>query len=271
MRVKVPASIANIGPGFDCIAMAIDLWLEVEAEPSDHPRWDFEGEGADYLQAHDNPFSKLAMKGRVKSEIPLGVGLGSSGAARLAASALTSPWDITSHAVDASSDEGHADNVVASAKGGIQLVLSEHDHEVLPDPGWELALFIANAPLSTEKARAALPEAISINDAVFNLGRVALLVKAFAANRPDLLREAMRDRLHQPHRLHLYPWVADVMQAADIAGAHGAAVCGAGPSVFAFCPPHTAKTIAEKMHEAAPQHGRPLVTRITEKGMFRSV
>src|SRR5437879_4359080 len=94
MRIKVPASIANIGPGFDCMAMAIDLWLEVEANEANRPAWDYEGEGSDYLYAHENPFTRLNMKGRVRSEIPLGVGLGSSAAARLAASA--SPTACTS-------------------------------------------------------------------------------------------------------------------------------------------------------------------------------
>ena len=271
MRVKVPASIANMGPGFDCLAMAIDLWLEVEAEPAEHSSWDYEGEGADYLAAHVNPFSKLQMKGRVKSAIPLGVGLGSSGAARLAASALMSPWDVTSHTIDASSEEGHADNVAASAKGGLVLVVSDHVHEALPDPGWDLALFLANTPVPTEKARASLPDSYSREDAVFNAARVGLLIKAFSTNRPELLREAMRDRLHQPYRAHLYPWTADVMQAADIAGAYGAAICGAGPSVFAFCPPRTARKVADAMHSAAPREGRPMVTRISEKGMFRSI
>src|SRR5437667_98297 len=90
MRIKVPASIANIGPGFDCMAMAIDLWLEVEANEADRPAWEYEGESADYLYAHENPFTRLNMKGRVRSEIPMGVGLGSSAAARLAASAPSS-------------------------------------------------------------------------------------------------------------------------------------------------------------------------------------
>ena len=75
MRVRVPGSIANIGPGFDCMAMAIDLWLEVEAELAETPAWDFEGEGAEYLAAHDNPFTRLNMRGRVPRPTPSGISL----------------------------------------------------------------------------------------------------------------------------------------------------------------------------------------------------
>src|SRR5437660_11381097 len=114
------------------------------------------------------------MKGRVRSEIPLGVGLGSSAAARLAASALMSPWDVKSHVVDAGADEGHYDNVAAAASGGIRIVSQKVD-EKLPNPGWGLALFIAHQPLPTAQAPFVLPGTASLGHATFNAAHTTLL------------------------------------------------------------------------------------------------
>ena len=155
--------------------------------------------------AHVNPFAPPAMKGRGRSEIPIGVGLGSSAAARLAASALASPWDVKSHVIDAGADEGHRDNVAASAAGGIRIVSDVFD-EKLPNPGWGLALFIAHAPVPTEKARAVLPEEVSREAAVFNVARVALLVRASMAKCSGLLVPGMKARRPHPHLMALFPW-----------------------------------------------------------------
>src|SRR6185437_4445960 len=105
---------------------------------------------------------------------------------------------------------------------------------------------------------------VSRESAVFNIARTALLVRAIMAKRPGLLGQALRDRLHQPHRLHLYPWTQEVLYAAEAAGAYGAAICGAGPSVFAFCPPAQAARIARAMEEANPLRGRGVVTRVSD-------
>jgi homoserine kinase len=254
----VPASIANLGPGFDVLAMAVDLWLEAEGEPAPEPDWRFEGEEP----GPDNPFSRLPMKGVVRSEIPLGVGLGSSAAARLAALALSGAPSVIGQAVR---EEGHPDNAWAAFSGGFRLVVDDA-HFLLPAPDLEVALFVAHVPAPTEHARAALPAEVGRADAVFNLARVALLVHTLHSRRWEWLRAALDDRLHQPARVHLYPHVADVIHAAHRAG-WGAAVCGAGPSVFALCTPGEGAALADEMCAAAPEHGRPLVTRVSKTGM----
>jgi homoserine kinase len=132
-------------------------------------------------------------------------------------------------------------------------------------------VFVAHQPLPTEKARAVLPDSVSLDTASFNAARTALLVRAIMSKRPSLLGEALRDRLHQPHRLHLYPWTAEVISVAEAAGAYGAAICGAGPSVFAFCATSQAGRVAKAMEAAFPNRGRAIVTRITDKGMFRTL
>lgn len=263
MRVRVPASIANLGPGFDVLAMAVDIWLEVEAEEWDRPEWEFEGEGADFLSVNLNPLSALPMRGWVTNEIPLGVGLGSSAAARVAAAALCVSEDPIG---DAGREEGHYDNVAAAVMGGVVAVVGEEVHG-LPVPDLEVALLVAPEALPTQKAREVLPVQIDLADAVFNAGRLVSLVQVLHTRQWPMLDTALEDRVHQPYRLPLYPWAQVVMDAAREAGAFGAAVAGAGPSVFALCERKLGEDVAAAMEEAGPDGGYGLVTKVTRHGL----
>jgi homoserine kinase len=256
VKIRVPASIANLGPGFDVLAMAIELWLEVEAEPNDKPDWRFEG-----AQPPDgHPFAKLSLKGRVKSEIPLGVGLGSSAAARIAALRLEG-LDGIELLLRASAAEGHPDNVAAAINGGLVACVDARVYH-LPPPDLDLALFVAGEPTPTEQARAILEPTVSRADAVHNAGRLALLIHALYTRDWAVLRPAMDDRLHQPARASLYPWLPKILDAAYGAGAWGAALAGAGPSVFAFCRRGSGSDVAEAMTAAAGMPGKPLTTQV---------
>jgi homoserine kinase len=263
MRVSVPASVANLGPGFDVLAMAVDLWLEVEAEEADEPEWEFEGEGAEQLQDQPNPISSLSMRGWVRNGIPVGVGLGSSAAARVAAAALQGSEDPIG---DAGREEGHYDNAAASVMGGVVAVVDEEVYG-LPVPDLEVALFIAPSPLATTLARSVLPPQVSRADAVFNLSRLAALIQIMHSREWPRLDVALEDRLHQPHRLPLFPWVEEVIAAARDAGAYGAALAGAGPSVFALCERKLGEEVALAMEDAGPEEGYGLVTKVTRQGL----
>ena len=245
------------------LALAVDIWLEVEAEPADRPDWEFEGEGAELLNAAPNPLSVLAMHGWARNAIPVGVGLGSSAAARVAAAVLLGSEDPIG---EAGREEGHFDNVAAAVVGGVVAVVGD-EVQSLPIPDLELAVLLAADPLSTEAARAALPAQVDRADAVFNVSRVASLVHLLHNRDWQRLNVALEDRLHQPQRIPLYPWVEDVMEAAASAGAYGSALAGAGPSVFAFCERHLGAGVAEAMVEAAPAGARGIVTRVTPHGM----
>lgn len=263
MRVRVPASVANLGPGFDVLAMAIDVWLEVEAEPADDPEWEFEGEGADFLNGNSNPLSVLPFRGWVTNDIPIGVGLGSSAAARVAAAALRGDEDPIGAA---GREEGHYDNVAAAVMGGVVAVVGDEVHG-LPLPDLELALFVAPSAVPTGEARSVLPAQVEHADAVFNVARVASLVQILHTRQWPMLDLALEDRLHLPYRVPLYPWVQDVIDAAREAGAYGATLAGAGPSVVAFCERKLGEDIAAAMEEAGPEEGYGLVTRVTRSGM----
>jgi homoserine kinase len=197
----------------------------------------------------------------IHSAIPLSRGLGSSASAALAGALLADALlegavgeeRILSTSV---AMEGHADNVVPSFRGGAQVAVRAADGKVLSCPialarPLHAALYIPDEELATSAARAVLPKQVPLQDAVHNLGRAALLVAALSQGRFELLAEAMDDRLHQPARSTLLPWLPPLLTTARSSGALGAALSGAGTTVCALCTSETARGVANAMSDAA--------------------
>ena len=258
-RISVPATSANLGPGFDCLGLALGLHLVLEVEEREGEGLQLEafGEGAEVVardesnQIYQGMARVFERKGyrpgtlhlRCRNEIPLARGLGSSAAAYatgLAAGVLLSGGELDREelielGVEA---EGHPDNVVPAMLGGFTVAASGRAGMACTrlEPPRELRVVVAvpDFELPTAEARKVLPRQVDFGDAVANQGRVGLLVAALAKNRLELLRTAMEDYLHQPYRAELVPGMEEVGQAALEAGALGAALSGAGSSMLAF-------------------------------------
>lgn len=257
--VKVPASTANLGPGFDTLGMALSLyaWVEMSVPADGETTFEYYGDGMDGLpRDKSNLIYKVAqlvfeeagvevpeLAIAMYSEIPLARGLGSSASAivgaLVAANALIgSPLSENKLFQIATELEGHPDNVGASLFGGIVVSAwdgSEAQHvRIEPHERLRTMVAIPAFELLTEKARHALPSTVSMADAVFNVGRSSLLVAALASGELGLIRHAMKDRLHQPYRAALIPGMAEILERAADFGALGAALSGAGPTLIAF-------------------------------------
>ena len=257
VHVRVPATSANLGPGFDALGLALALYNEVTAREADGVSVTVEGEGAGRLpagvdnvvargvrqayEAAGRPFKGVALA--CVNRVPPARGLGSSAAAwvggLVAGNALIGePLSRDALLALAARAEGHPDNVTAALLGGLTVSCAHGDGRVaavsLPVPGavrW--VVLVPEVTSATAEARAVLPSSYSRGDAVFNVQRVALLLAALQAQRVDLLPVALDDRLHQPHRLRLFPWMPSVVEAARAAGALGCVLSGAGPSLLA--------------------------------------
>ena len=298
IRVMVPATTANLGPGFDCLGMALDIWNEVVIEVSEAPAISVQGQGATELPADKSNLVYRVMEHlfreanlqmpilqlHCRNEIPLKRGLGSSSAAivggLVAANGLY-PQVPGSHGRPFSSEqivdmaaqlEGHPDNVTPALLGGLRLVVQEGDAlRSAPVPivdDIHAVLFIPEMSIATEDARAVLPKTVSRGDAVYNMGRVALLVNALATGRLDDLRVATEDRLHQPYRQKLFPAMKVILSAAMNAGALGAFLSGSGSTILALTKGKE-MTVAYEMAEAARQacvEGTVRITRPTPRG-----
>ena len=295
IEVAAPASTANLGPGFDCLGMALDLWNRVEVLPAEGDGGgavvEVVGEGAGELAADAGNLTYRAMEflfGEAELElpplrlrchngIPLSRGLGSSAAAiaggLAVANALTGGRFGDKELLEmAATIEGHPDNVAAAVLGGLQLVVSDGPQlytAPIPVPEeLKAVLFIPEARIATAEARAVLPRTVSVGDAVFNMGRAALLVAGMGLNRPEYLEVATQDRLHQPYRQPLFPAIKVIFAAARASGALGVFLSGSGSTVLALTKGRE-MTVAYEMFEAARLTGvagRVEITQPTVKG-----
>jgi homoserine kinase len=239
--VRVPASSANLGPGFDVLAAALALHLELEvvetgefkvetdlAIPTDRTNL--------LVKAFERLHSADGFTFRISSRIPLSGGLGSS------AAAIVAGLLAADHLFELDADvpglarelEGHPDNIGAALSGGFVTCEGDRIHRFEPPMGLESVLVVPHEPVQTAEARAALPEVVPMADAVFNVAQTAKLILGLQQADWDLIADGLDDRIHQPYRAHLYPRSAEVVRTAGELGALGATISGAGPTVLVW-------------------------------------
>lgn len=263
--VRVPASSANLGPGYDAMAAAVSLHLELEVEETGE--YSFDPGGLDVPTDRENlivrafeslrPADGIAF--RLNSEIPLARGLGSSAAAIVAG--LVAADHLFELAlskeellVRASEIEGHPDNVAAAIYGGFVVCGPDADGQPLasrfdPPGGLEGVVVIPGEEVSTRLAREAIPDVVPLADAVANVSAAALLVLGLQSADLDLVSRGVADRLHQPHRRELYPRSMEIVDSATELGALGATISGAGPTVLVWTTWQEAGNVAAALEE----------------------
>lgn len=291
ITVRVPATIANLGPAFDALGLAVSLYNTVELAEAPAPSVEVHGEGEGQLPrdaqnlVHRAAAAVAARHGRAatfhvrcRNDIPLGRGLGSSAAAIVAGvvganALLNHPLDENGLVSLAAQLEGHPDNVAPALLGGAVVCTRDGARVrfVRLLPAWEAAVVVAvpSFTVATADARALLPRQVPFSDAAANVGRTAALVASLVTGRTDLLAWAMEDALHQPYRRALVPGLDEVTRAARQAGAFGAALAGSGPSIVALAAPDRADAVGAAMVRAFHQagtDGRALVLHIDEAG-----
>jgi homoserine kinase len=277
MRVRVPASSANLGPGFDALGLALGIYLECRFRGGDQLLIRSSGRDAELISTgDDNLIWQTALKVAsdvggtlplmeldVNNDIPIGKGLGSSAAALtagvvIAAEMLELGWDRAKILDEAARIEGHPDNVAACVFGSI--VASALDGEGIAravrmeiDPHYGVAVVVPDFLLPTAEARSVLPAAYSRADAVFNVQRSALLIAALASGSTDAFPEALEDRLHQPYRFPLVPGLEEATKL-RAPGLLGCALSGAGPSILVFYE-RSHEDVCERVREVFEKHG----------------
>jgi homoserine kinase len=278
IQLRLPATSANLGPGFDAMALALELFLEIDAVAA--PEFSIHATGRNQnicggmsrnllietyksvLAAEQRQVVPLEIG--MRNGIPVGMGCGSSAAVRLAAVALASAfggldWDaarIVEHAVRL---EGHPDNVAACWHGGLTIAASAQPLAIVslqPPPGWQALLVLPETPVATSRARSMLPLSYPRQDVVQSVQCVALLTAAFALGRADLMHLATRDRLHQPYREELCPLLPALLPLAGSHGVMSVTLSGAGPAVILLI--QNAQAGIETLKEAILELARPV-------------
>jgi len=284
LTVRAPATSANLGPGYDCLSLAVGVANTVHAWPAERGSRDVvvevTGEGAALLptdganevyralsvvyRRHGTPPPPLRL--RCDNVIPPSRGLGSSSAARacgllLGNRLLGDPFSPDEVFALGAELEGHPDNIAACLFGGVQVCVTgprglEHLQVPVAMP-LATTVYIPDFPMDTYTARGLLPTQVSIDTAVFNMSRASLFVAALAAGRPELLRTATEDAIHQPPRSTVFPALPRLIACALEAGAYGAFLSGAGSSVMALVAPERAEHVGAALAETARTHGVP--------------
>jgi homoserine kinase len=259
--VRVPASSANLGPGYDSLAAALSLELELEVGETGKfsVECDVPGVPCDHSNLCVQAFERLhpadGISFKISSRIPLNGGLGSSAAAIVAGlTAADHMFELDAPLFEHAADlEGHPDNVAAALYGGF-VICAEDGPPVRfdPLPGLEGVVAIPPGEVRTADARAALPDEVPMADAVFNASHAALLVLGLARGDFDLVARGLADRIHQPRRAHLYPRSMELLGQARDLGAVGATISGAGPTVLFWCHWQQTGPLFEALRSDAP-------------------
>jgi homoserine kinase len=260
--VSVPASSANLGPGYDVLAAALSLTLELEVEETGEffVHSAVPGVPADRTNLCVRAFERLhsadGLAFHVRSEIPAAAGLGSSAAAIVAGLAAADHlYELGAPLFELAAElEGHPDNVAAAIYGGFVICAGDGEAPVRfdPAPGLEGVVAIPPHEVPTAEARAALPDEVPLTEAVHNVGHASLLLLGLAKDDFSLISRGLADRLHQPRRQHLYPRSMELVERAMGLGAVGATISGAGPTVLFWCHWEQTGALMDRLRSEAP-------------------
>jgi homoserine kinase len=260
--VRVPASSANLGPGYDVLAAALSLHLELEVEETGEFLVDsfIPGIPTDRSNLCVRAFERLhpadGVTFAIRSEIPSAAGLGSSAAAIVAGlAAADHMYELDAPLFELAVElEGHPDNVAAALHGGFVICPGAGEEPVRfdPPPGLEGVLAIPDHEVQTSEARAAMPAEVPLEEVAHNVGHAALLVLGLAKDDFSLIGRGLRDRVHQPRRRSLYPRSMELVERAEELGAVGATISGAGPTVLFWCHWQQTGGLVERLKDEAP-------------------